>query len=90
MGFERQPTSLKLEIYCYLGFHCHRLSIQKIGFVLPFLYSIDRRLRQHGMPANQLQVLNRAIFADFRLQQNSPLNTGVFCLFRIMGLDLLN
>jgi hypothetical protein len=76
---------VKLEIYCYLGFQCHRLPIQKIGFVLPFLYRLDRRLRQLGIPANQLQVLNRAIFADFRLQQNLPLNAELLCLFRIMG-----
>jgi hypothetical protein len=34
-------------------------------------------------------VLNRALFTDFRLQHNLPLNGRLSCLFRKMGLDLL-
>jgi len=60
-------TSGQGEVDLNCCFYFDRLAIQQIRLVLPLLHSFDRRRGQHGMSADQMQIFDRAILADFSL-----------------------
>ena len=51
-----------------LRFHLDRLAIEQIWAIAPLPHCLDRGGDQHGMSADNGQVLNRAVLADDRAQ----------------------
>src|SRR5882762_2579950 len=78
------------EIHLNLRFHGHRLAIQHVRPVPPLLHGLDRRGGQHRVSADQPQVLNRAVLADFRLQQHGTLDPRLAGQRRIIRLHFLD
>src|SRR5579864_1096617 len=76
------------EVDLHLGFDLYWFTIEQVGLVLPLLDGFDRSRSQHGVPADQLQVLNAAILADLSLQDDRTLNARLTCQRRIIGADL--
>src|SRR5579864_6268440 len=68
-------TAGKREVHLDLRFHFHWLAIQQVGLVFPLLYGFNRRRSQHGMPADQAQVLNVSTLAYLCLQKNRSLDS---------------
>ncbi len=60
-------ASRQAEVHLYLGLDRHRFAIEQVRLIAPLLHGFDGRWRQHRVPADQLQILNRAILADLRL-----------------------
>ena len=63
-------TARQGEVDRNLGFHFHWLAVQDVRFVLPLLHGFDGSRSQHRVAADQAQVLDRTILADFGLQQH--------------------
>ena len=70
-------ASGECEVHLYRRFHFHRFAVQQVRLVLPLLHSFDGRGRQHGMAADQTEVLNVTRLADLRLKDNGPLNASL-------------
>src|SRR5580658_907053 len=78
------------EVHVDGGFHFHRLTIEVIGLVLPFLYRCQRRVGQHRMPADHVQVLDGTVLADQGLQHYRALNSGLLRQRRVLRRHLVN
>src|SRR5512146_660930 len=81
----RYLSARQREVHHYLGVHCHWFTVQHVGLVAPLLHGFNCSRGQHGMSADQLQVLDRTVLADLRLQQNLPLDAGLAGKWWICG-----
>src|SRR5271169_3594741 len=83
-------TTRQGEINIDRGVNLYRLAVEVVRLVLPLLYCIQRRTREHGVTADYVQVLNAAIFADQGLKHYNPLNTGLASKRRIGRLHFVD
>ncbi len=60
----RDLSSGEREVNGYFRIYFDRFAVQQVRFVLPLLHGVQCTLHQHGMPADQLQVLDGTILAD--------------------------
>src|SRR5580704_13011722 len=86
----RLLAAVQAEIDNYLGLNRYRLSIEQVRLVAPLFHGLDCGRGQHGMPADQLQILNRTFFADLRLEHDLPLDARLPRQRRIIGLHSLD
>ena len=64
----------KGEIHIDRRFHVNRFTVQVIGLVTPLLHRLESGLCQHWGSTDDLQILNRAILADYRLKNHRSLD----------------
>ena len=67
----------KGEIHIDRRFHVNRFTVQVIGLVTPLLHGFHCGLDEHGMTADDAQILYRAVFADKCLQYHASLNASL-------------
>jgi hypothetical protein len=78
------------EVHRHCGFNLYGLAVQQIRLVLPLLDGFDCRGREHGMSADELDVLHVSRFADEDSQDNAPLDTRLPREGRVDWTYLLN
>ena len=64
----RDLSARQREVHHDLRVHCHRFAVQHVWLVAPLLYGFNGGRGQHRVTADQLQVLDRTVLADLRLQ----------------------
>src|SRR6266542_4467890 len=63
----RVLTALQDKVYRHLSIHFHRLAIEVVRLISPLADRFDCTWDQHGVAAEGLQTLDRAVLADDRL-----------------------
>src|SRR5208283_6081562 len=83
-------TTSEREVDVNLRVNLHGIAVEVVRLVAPLLYSLDCCLGQHGMAAQDMKILHRAIFADHRLQDHRSLNAGLAGEWRILRSHFVN
>src|SRR5581483_715827 len=86
---ERRLSARKREVHRYLGVNLNRFSVQNVRPIAPLLYGIKRRLGQQRVTAEDVQILNGAVFSNHGSQYNATLNPGRAGEWRILGLHTM-
>src|SRR5207245_5690780 len=60
-----------------LRLHFYWLAVKVVRLVPPLLHRLDGGRRQHGVAADQSQILDCAVLAGFRLDHESALHAGL-------------
>src|SRR5207244_12256205 len=61
---------------CHHRLDLYRFAVQNVRPVTPLLHGFEGRLDQKRRTADDAEVLDGSLFADFRLQHHTALHTG--------------
>lgn len=78
------------EVHLNLSLNFNWPPLEKVGFVLPLLHSLDRSGSQQRVSGNHFEIDELSLFADDGPKNNHSLNTLRTRFFKIFGIHFFD